>query len=241
MTKFGKSKLMMKQNLVIVGFRGSGKTKFGRDIAEQLKLPFADLDAEVEFVLGDTIDKFVEKYGWQKFREVEQRVAHDFTRNFSGIVATGGGTIENSKNLQNLKKTGRFVFFNPNFAQVKKRLMADKTSPRLNPDIPLSQEIDQMWMQRKDIYSATADIELSPDLEGDVATEAKKMIESLPDKFIPNQPIKKRVAIFSSSGGTTFQGLLDAQKRGRIPNVEFTMFVTDKPDSGALKIAKKIK
>ncbi|NTW01904.1 MAG: hypothetical protein HGA19_11545, partial [Oscillochloris sp.] len=52
----------------------------------------------------------LEKHGFQVFREIEQRVAHDFCRNFSGILATGSATIENSKNLQNLKKTGIFVF-----------------------------------------------------------------------------------------------------------------------------------
>jgi len=229
---------MQKQNLVLVGFRGTGKTVFGREVAKVLNLPFADLDAEVEFVLGESIDDFVEKHGWQQFREVEQRVAHDFSRNFSGIVATGAGAIENSKNLQNLKKTGNFLWMNPKFSDVRKFLLKDTSRPRLNPDISLAQEIDQMWAQRKDIYSAIADHEVCPDIFGDPAEEARKIAEQIPKNFLPPTPKKKRVAVFSSSRGTVFRGILEARSRGRVPNVEFVLFVSDR-DCEAVEVAKK--
>ncbi len=233
---------MKKQNIVLVGFRGAGKARFGQAIAKVLGLPFADLDAEVEFVLGESIEHFVEKFGWQEFRAVEQRVVHDFSRNFSGVIATGGGTIENSKNLQNLKKNGFFVFLNPSFMKIRKFLLreAEKGNyQRVNPELTLIQEIDQLWRQRKDIYSATADVEVMPEFDGKELEEAKKIVEQLPANILPIAPPVKKVALFSSSNGSTIQGLFDAQAKGRIPNVEFSLFVTDKPDSGALKKAKK--
>lgn len=232
---------MLNQNIVLIGFRGAGKTTFGRAIAQQLGLPFADLDEEIEFVTGMSIPDYTEKFGWQQFREVEQKVSHDFCRNFSGIVASGGGTIENSKNLQNLKKTGKFLFLNPAFRDVRKYLLKDTTRPRLNPDIPLAQEIDQAWNQRKDIYGATGDFEVSPDIKNeDVASEAKKIIEQIPKNVIPKVPTPKRVAIFSSSNGSTMEGLFAAQKRGRIPNVEFVLFVSNKKDAPAIEKAKAL-
>ncbi len=225
-------------NVVLIGFRGSGKTTFGRAMAKILGQPFVDLDEQIEFVLGETIYEFVDKYGWQKFREVEQKVTHDCSRNFSGVLATGGGTLENSKNLQNLKKGGKFVFLNPPFSEVKSYLLKDKTRPRLNLDVPHAQEIDQLWQQRKDIYAAVADYEVNPSIEGDIMEEAQKIVEALPQNLFPPVPPKKTVAIFSSSNGSTFQGLIEAQKNGRIPNVEFGLFVTNKKDSGALQKAK---
>jgi len=230
-----------KQNIVLVGFRGSGKARFGRAIAKVLGLPFADLDAEVAFVLGEPIDTFVDKFGWQEFRAVEQRVVHDFSRNFSGVIATGGGTIENSKNLQNLKKNGFFVFLNPSFMKIRKFLIsqdAQSNYRRVNPELSLIQEIDQLWAQRKDIYFATADVEVIPDFNGDEGVEAQKMVEQLPANILPISPSKKRVALFSSSNGSTIQGLFEAQAKGRIPNVEFVLFITDKSDAGSLKKAK---
>lgn len=233
---------MKKQNIVLVGFRGAGKARFGRAIAKVLGLPFADLDAEVEFVLGESIESFVEKLGWQEFRAVEQRVVHDFSRNFSGVIATGGGTIENSKNLQNLKKNGFFVFLNPSFMKIRKFLLRESEQgnyQRVNPELTLIQEIDQLWRQRKDIYSATADVEVMPEFDGDEREEAKKMVEQLPGNILPVAPPVKKVAIFSSSNGSTLQGLFEAQAKGRIPNVEFSLFVTDKPNSKSLEKAKK--
>ncbi|MCK5461124.1 phosphoribosylglycinamide formyltransferase [Candidatus Gracilibacteria bacterium] len=230
---------MNKQNIVLIGFRSTGKTTFGRAMAKVLNLPFADLDEQIEFYLGGTITDHVKKHGWQNFREVEQRITHDFCRNFSGIIATGAGTIENSKNLQNLTKTGNFVFLNPNFLDVRKILMKDKTRPRLNPDITIVQEIDQMWNQRKPMYQACANYEVQPNLNGNIIEEAEKIIAQLPKTIFPKIPETKKIAILSSSKGTTLQGLLDAQKNGRIPNVEFTVFITDKKDCEALKKAKK--
>jgi len=230
-----------KQNIVLIGFRGCGKTTFGRALSKLTGLPFADVDTEIEFILGESIEKFVAKHGFQVFREVEQRVAHDFCRNFSGILATGSGTIENSKNFQNLKKTGTFVFLNPLFSNVKKYLLTlpASTFQRMNPAVSLSEDIDQMWNQRKNIYSASAEVELEPKF-GDPTAEMKRLLPLL-SKYLPKAPPKKRIAILSSSHGTTFQGLLDAQKRGRIPNTEICLFVTDQPKCEALEKAKKAK
>lgn len=233
---------MKKQNIVLVGFRGAGKSSYGKAMAAAKGLPFADLDQEVEFVLGEETESFIDKHGWQVYKEVEQRVVHDFARNFSGIVATGAGTIENSKNLQNLKKTGEFVFLNPDFMKVRKYLLTPEGQvgrPRVNPGIPLVQELDQMWAQRKDIYFATADHEVFPDYDGDIKAEAVKIWEALPDKIVPEVSPPKKVAIFSSSNGTTLQGLIDAKAKGRIPNAEFILFVTNKSDAGSLEKAKK--
>ena len=187
---------MKKPKIVLIGFRGAGKTTFGREMARLAGLPFADLDAEVEFLIGESIESFVDKHGWQVFREVEQRVAHDFSRNFSGILATGGGTIENSKNLQNLKKTGTFVFLNPNFSDVRKYLLTpENTRPALNPELSPAEEIDMMWNQRKGIYAATAEIEVNPDINGDLEAESQKIIDAVTPRLMPNQPKERKVVI----------------------------------------------
>lgn len=234
---------MKKKNIVLTGFRGCGKKEFGLALGQVTGLPFVDIDTEVEFILGKPSGDFIEERGWQVYREIEQKVAHDVCRNFSGIVATGEGTIENSKNLDNLKKTGHFIFVNPNFSDVKKRLLQDDSyslRDRLNPDIPLAQEIDQLWQQRKNIYQAVSDGEINPDINQPEKEEAERILPSL-KSVLPKPPAPKKVMVLGSTKGSTFQGVLDAQKKGRIPNVSFLMFVSDKPDCEALKKAKKAK
>ncbi len=225
---------MKKQNIVLVGFKGAGKTTFGRALAEVSGLPFADLDQEVEYLIGESIYEFVDKYGWQVFREVEQRVTHDFCRNFSGVVATGGGTIENSKNLQNLKKTGNFIFLNTEYSDVRQYLLQseeEKKRPRMNPDIPLAMELDQMWNQRKGIYSATADVEVSPQLYGDPKEEAQKILSGLTPMQVPDLPSPKKIVLLGSGNARVLDELDAMQQKGRLPNVTWAGVVCNQADT----------
>ena len=213
---------MKKQNIVLVGFRGAGKTFYGRALAKLTNLPFADLDEEIEYILGESIKSFVDKHGWQVFREKEQKVVHDFSRNFSGIIATGSSSIENSKNLQNLKKTGTFIFINPVFKEVKKYLLSQSGKnnwKRINASMPLSQEIDQMWTQRKDIYSATADLEFNPDYHEDLKISAKNLLASIPESMQIKTPEIKKILILTNKKTPVLEDLIASMKKGRIPNV----------------------
>ncbi|NJP04053.1 phosphoribosylglycinamide formyltransferase [Candidatus Gracilibacteria bacterium] len=96
-----------------------------------------------------------------------------------------------------------------------------------------------MGSAKKIFYSAIANIEVNPDYEADLTTEAQKILKQIPKNILPDVPKKRRVAVFSSSRGTSMQGVIDAQKRGRIPECGVCPFVTDKPKSGALEKAKK--
>jgi phosphoribosylglycinamide formyltransferase-1 len=112
----------------------------------------------------------------------------------------------------------------------------------LNPAVPLAQEIDQMWMQRKDIYHATSDFEANNDYNGNFADEAKKIWENVIPKTTTIQtPKQKRIIILSSSRGSTFQGLLQKKSEGRIPNAEFVKIITDRKDAGIVAVGKEAK
>jgi len=222
-----KKKDVKKQNIVFIGFRGAGKKTFGRELAKQKNLPFTDIETEIEFIIGESIPNFVEKHGWQVFREIEQRVTHDFSRNFSGILASGGATIENSKNLQNLKKTGLFVFLNTDFSEVVEILIKNKEEkkrPRVNPNISLEDELKQMWEQRKNIYAAIAEIEVKPSLKNPKNEETQKIVASF-EKLLPQSPSEKKVAIINLENNYIVNGLLEIQKRGRIPNITFSLII----------------
>lgn len=226
---------MKKQNIVLVGFYGSGKKKFGKEVARVLDLPFADLDEQLQFILGSSVQDFAEKHGWQVLREIEQRVTHDFCRNFSGIIAAGSNTIENSKNLQNLKKTGFFVYLNPNFMILRKHLMGEGGSElpeqRINPDQPLHQEIEQLWNQRKMIYSSTGDSEAKVDLHGDVAEQAKMIIDSIPKHIRPDAPLAKKIVIFTNKDTSDLATkILDIKNNsGRVPNLHIAAIISTQP------------
>ncbi len=227
-----------KKNIVLVGFRGSKKKEFGLALSRITNLPFADIDSEVEFLIGGSIDSFVNTNGWQVYREIEQKVAHDFCRNFSGIVATGSGTIENSKNLENLKKTGVFVFTNPDFSIVRAELLKnteESKRERINPDIPFAQEIDQMWSQRKNIYQAISDIEIHYNILNNLEQEAHTILPQL-QKSLPKPPKPRKIVFIGSQSSTLLARLIDRKENGRIPNVTFSAYITDSQADSAIKL-----
>lgn len=79
-------------NLVLVGFPGSGKTFLGKKLAATFRCPFIDLDAEIEKKYHYTIPQFFEKFGEFTFRKCEYITLKEILLHRQGIIATGGGT-----------------------------------------------------------------------------------------------------------------------------------------------------
>ncbi|PHR10641.1 MAG: shikimate kinase [Aequorivita sp.] len=79
--------------IVLVGYMGSGKSSIGKKLAEVLKLPFMDLDAEIEKAEGIPVPEIFSQKGEIYFRKIENKILKrvlDQPDNF--ILATGGGT-----------------------------------------------------------------------------------------------------------------------------------------------------
>jgi shikimate kinase/3-dehydroquinate synthase len=80
------------RSIVLTGFMGVGKSTIGRKVAEQLNLPFVDLDRQIEAVSGKTIpDLFAESE--QRFRWWEQQTLASLTWETPFVLATGGGAL----------------------------------------------------------------------------------------------------------------------------------------------------
>ncbi|MCK5323644.1 MAG: shikimate kinase, partial [Desulfobulbaceae bacterium] len=62
-------------NIVLIGYRGTGKSAVGKILADQLNMKLVNMDAEIEKLMGLSIPKIVEKYGWYRFRDAESEVA----------------------------------------------------------------------------------------------------------------------------------------------------------------------
>ncbi|MCB9809624.1 hypothetical protein H6771_01440 [Candidatus Peribacteria bacterium] len=234
---------MKKQNIILIGFHGCGKELFGKELARQLDLPYAELDTEVEYLIGWKTLPFVEAFGWQVYKELEQRVVHDFSRNFSGVVASGVTTVENSKNLDNLQKTGFFLFLKPDFEQIKQRILEKEVHyplMRLHPMMSLEQELEIMWNQRKDIYSAIADKEVVYDLDGDITAEVAKVVEGLDTFEKPHALGSKSVVFFCDRHVQQLEELVKLQSRGRIPHLDVQAIVTTTPSEALEQHAKAL-
>ena len=98
-------------NIFIVGYMASGKTTFGKALADKLELPFIDLDWFIEEKTGKTISTLFEEEGQEAFRELERETLHEVASlHDRAVVACGGGTPCFHDNMEFLNKNGITVF-----------------------------------------------------------------------------------------------------------------------------------
>lgn len=98
------------KNLVLIGMPGSGKTKLGQALAERFRLTLADTDRLVEEKTGMTIPEIFERYGEERFRDLETQAVREAAGLSGAVIATGGGVILRPENMAALRETG-VVFF----------------------------------------------------------------------------------------------------------------------------------
>lgn len=99
----------MKNNLILTGFMGTGKTSLGKLLAEKLGRSFIDLDQKIEQDTGLTIPQIFEMYGEKYFRELEKKAVEEVSQRRNLVIATGGGTVKDEENIHMLKSSGTII------------------------------------------------------------------------------------------------------------------------------------
>ena len=97
-------------NIVLIGMRGSGKTTVGKILARKLGRELIEMDELIIQRAGLSITEIVARYGWSKFRDVEEEIVSDVAGLNNIVNATGGGVVTKEKNIVQLKKNGVLVW-----------------------------------------------------------------------------------------------------------------------------------
>ena len=82
---------MVYENIVLIGFMGSGKTSVGKTLSRQLHKDFVDVDSVIEKAEQSSINEIFEQKGEEYFRKLEQKCIDEITLKKGQIIATGGG------------------------------------------------------------------------------------------------------------------------------------------------------
>lgn len=99
----------MRDNVILTGFMGTGKTSLGKVLATRLGRPFVDIDKKIEDETRLSIPKIFERYGEEHFRELERIAVKELSERRGLVIATGGGTIKDEENLRLLKSSGVLI------------------------------------------------------------------------------------------------------------------------------------
>ena len=153
----------MKENIVLIGYMGSGKTTIGQALADKLSYQFLDTDAYIEEEQNTTISHIFTEYGEEYFRNMETATIENLEKNTNhSIVSTGGGLPLRERNGAVLQKMGFVVFFSVKKETVLKRLEGDTQRPLLQGD-NVVQKMEEMLHFRNPIYEYTAHLKVEVD------------------------------------------------------------------------------
>jgi len=136
------ARLKMPKNIVLMGYRGAGKTHTAAYLAEKLGRKVISTDAEIEKKVGKIRD-FIKSNGWKKFRKAEAEAI----KNIKGdnlVIDSGGGFIERQENIKKLKGGGIIIWLKASPAQIRKRIGLDDNRPSLTGKKSFLDEIAEM-------------------------------------------------------------------------------------------------
>jgi len=112
-------------NIVLIGYRCTGKTSVGRLIAHKLGRRFVDTDDLITEKSGCSINEMVKEKGWPYFRDMEKAVIKEVSAQDNLVIATGGGAVTSDINMENLKANGFIVWLDADINTVKRRLKGE--------------------------------------------------------------------------------------------------------------------
>ncbi|MFH1612395.1 MAG: shikimate kinase [bacterium] len=144
-------------NIVLIGYRGTGKSAISRVLSKKLKLEVIHIDDLITQKAGISILEIVSKFGWEKFRELESDIIFEISQKDKCIIDTGGGVILKDENVVNLKKNGVVILLKANIETIVKRIEKGKDRPSLTGEKTFIEEIQEVLSQREEKYNKAAD------------------------------------------------------------------------------------
>ncbi|NUO08801.1 MAG: shikimate kinase [Candidatus Brocadia sp.] len=147
-------------NIILIGFRGTGKTTIGKILAQRLGKEFIDTDEYLEQKQGKTIKDIFAEGGEKLFREIEAQIVAEVCLVDDRVIATGGGVILREENVRRLRKNGIIIFLDADVDTLHKRIHEDAQTQRKRPNLTnLSayEEIKYLLASRRPLYDRVAD------------------------------------------------------------------------------------
>lgn len=156
-------------NIILCGFMGSGKTVVGKRLARALEMEYIDLDAEIESQAGKPIPEIFAESGEEGFRRLEHEAVCALSKRVRCVVATGGGALTFSHNVQAIDQQDSVVFLDADFAVCYERIRdSDRPLVRKND----KDSLRELYWTRYTAYRKAAAIAVNANSACDAVVEA---------------------------------------------------------------------
>jgi shikimate kinase len=144
-------------NIVLIGYRGTGKSTVGKILASRLDQILLSTDVEIVKLAGQTIPEIVEHHGWENFRDLESQVCRQLAGRQGLVIDTGGGIILRPQNVAVLKQLGTLFWLTASVETIARRIGGGTQRPSLTGVKSFIDEIQDVLRERLPKYQTAAD------------------------------------------------------------------------------------
>lgn len=167
---------MSKENIVLIGMPGVGKSTVGVILAKVLGYQFIDADLVIQKRENRLLHEIISEEGLDGFLKAEENANVYIAQNEEkSIVATGGSVVYCEKAMQELKKTGRVIYLELEYDRLKKRLGNLKGRGVVLKD---GQDLRGLYEERIPLYEKYADLTVN-EKNLDVEQTLQKIVDRL--------------------------------------------------------------
>ena len=149
---------MKKENVILIGFMGCGKSTVGRKLAGAFGYEFLDTDDLIEAQQGKKISDIFAEEGEEAFRQMETDLIKQLKEEAKKkVIATGGGMPMREENRKLLREVGTVVFLEAKIETILERLQNDTTRPLAAGD-DREKRLRPLYEKRSPIYKEAAEV-----------------------------------------------------------------------------------
>ena len=164
----------MKENIILIGMPGVGKSTIGVVLAKVLGYQFIDADLVIQEKEGKLLHEIIAEAGTDGFLEIEGRINSQITATHA-IIATGGSVVYEQNAMEHFKEIGKIVYLHVSYPILEQRLSDIKGRGVVLKD---GQDLKALYEERTPLYEKYADIVI--DQEGqDLETCLQAVLETL--------------------------------------------------------------
>jgi shikimate kinase len=150
-------------NIILVGYRGTGKSAVARELAHAMGLIVVSLDVELQRKVGKSIPEIVEEIGWPGFRDREEEIVRTFAAEDGQVLDCGGGVIEREANFAQLRSAGIVIWLTASIPTIVARIGPDDQRPSLTGTKSFTDEVEDVLQRRIPRYQRIAHHEVEND------------------------------------------------------------------------------